>query len=161
MTRYSEIEIETAKNLLEDGYKWIARNGSGKLFAYYKKPIKADTGCYSIWYPIENSGYVCKELVPIFQSIRFDDKEPTSLENIVHPQILDDAERRYLSAVIKPFRNDVTEIRKRSCKPYEYLRINGRFNNGVNYFFLPNFDAGTMYKGMEPNRWYTLEELGL
>ena len=75
--------------------------------------------------------------------------------------ILDDAERRYLSAVIKPFRNDVTEIRKRSCKPYEYLRINGRFNNGVNYFFLPNFDAGTMYKGMDPDRWYTLEELGL
>lgn len=75
--------------------------------------------------------------------------------------ILDDAERRYLSAVIRPFRNDVTEIRKTICKPYEYLRINGRFNNGINYFFLPNFDAGTMYKGMEPNRWYTLEELGL
>lgn len=75
--------------------------------------------------------------------------------------ILDDAERRYLSAVIRPFRNDVTEICKRSCKPYEYLRINGRFNNGVNYFFLPNFDAGTMYKGMELDRWYTLEELGL
>lgn len=75
--------------------------------------------------------------------------------------ILDDAEKRYLSAVIKPFRNDVTEICKRICKPYEYLRINGKFNNGINYFFLPNFDAGTMYKGMKSGHGYTLEELGL
>ena len=164
MNKYSEIETKTAKNLLKEGYKWIARNGSGKLFAYYKKPIKADTGCYSIWYPIENSGYVCKELVPIFQSIRFDDKEPTSLESIVHPQILDDAEKRYLSAVIKPFRNRVQYIEKmfedhllgdQDC----YLFI--RFNDGNYDMNFPVFRESIMYKGMERYKKYTLEELGL
>lgn len=160
MNKYSEIEIETAKNLLKEGYKWIARNGSGKLFAYYKKPIKADTGCYSIWYPIENSGYVCKELVPIFQSIRFDDKEPTSLENIVHPQILDDAERRYLSAVIKPFRDKVLNVGKflNIATEEEYIAIDiGEEKTMV----FPDFEANTMYKGMILRRWYTLEDLGL
>lgn len=164
MNKYNEIEVKTAQNLLKEGYKWIARNGSGKLFAYYKKPIKADTGCYSIWYPIENSGYVCKELVPIFQSIRFDDKEPTSLESIVHPQILDDAEKRYLSAVIKPFRNRVQYIEKmfedhllgdQDC----YLFI--RFNDGNYDMNFPVFRESIMYKGMERYKKYTLEELGL
>ena len=160
MNKYSEIETKTAKNLLKEGYKWIARNGSGKLFAYYKKPIKADTGWYSIWYPIENSGYVCKELVPIFQSIRFDDKEPTSLESIVHPQILDDAEKRYLSAVIKPFRKHVQNIAKYRTygNTEEYIII--QIDSSERVYF-PHFRAGTMYKGMKTGWRYTLEELGL
>ena len=160
MNKYSEIETKTAKNLLKEGYKWIARNGSGKLFAYYKKPIKADTGCYSIWYPIENSGYVCKELVPIFQSIRFDDKEPTSLEAIVHPPILDDAEKRYLKGVIRPFRYKVDFI----CKvnfledTFQHIVIGIANDEAI---ALPLFESGTMYKGMEIDRAYTPKELGL
>ena len=157
MTKYSEIEVQTAKNLLKEGYKWIVRYEIGRLIALSEKPIKSNN---NLWTTTGNSVCVGR-FVPIFQSIRSDDKDPVSLESIVHPQILDDVERRYLSAVIKPFRNDVTEIRKRICKPYEYLRINGRFNNGINYFSLPNFDAGTMYKGMEIDRAYTPKELGL
>lgn len=160
MNKYSEIETKTAENLMKEGYKWIARNGSGKLFSYYKKPIKADTGWYSIWYPIENSGYVCKELVPIFQSIRFDDKEPVNLESIVHPQVLDDAEKRYLSAVIRPFRDKVLYIIKsggfapsEECISFHFV--------GCEVTRLPCFKRGTMYKGMEPGHGYSLEELGL
>lgn len=75
-------------------------------------------------------------------------------------QILDDAEKRYLSAVIRPFRNDVTKIYKGGFRPYVFLKFNLRFN-GEKYFFLNNCYTVTMFKGMEPNRWYTLEELGL
>lgn len=163
MTKYSEIEIETAKALLEHGYKWIARNGSGKLFAYFEKPTKADTGLYSIWYPIENSGYVCKELVPIFQSIHSGDKEPVSLESIVHPHILDDAEKRYLSAVIKPFRDRVKHI----CRVWyitsssEYQRIYITLSDDSYNIDLPLFKKETMYKGMKIGKAYTLKELGL
>ena len=99
MNKYSEIEIETAKNLLEHGYMWIVRYESGRLFAHCEKPIKVD----NVWGSFGDSVCVCK-FVPIFQSVRFGDKEPVSLEAIVHPQILDDAEKRYLSAVIRPFR---------------------------------------------------------
>jgi hypothetical protein len=55
-----------------------------------------------------------------------------------------------------PCKKIVTEICKDGGKYFEYLRFNGR-----KYFFLPSFNAGTMYKGMEPGRWYTLEKLGL
>ena len=73
--------------------------------------------------------------------------------------ILDDAEKRYLSAVIKPFRNEKLEIVKHStCNGSEewlnFVREKGSF-------YLPNFKTGTMYKGMEINKKYTLEELGL
>ena len=160
MTKYSDIEIQTAQNLLKEGYKWIARNGSGRLFAYYEKPIKADTGWYSLWYPIENSGYICKESVSIFQNIRSDDKEPTSLESIVHPQILDDVERRYLSAVIRPFRKRVEYISKEEAFDCSEEFIHIELSDGDISDF-PNFKANTMYKGMKPGRKYTLEELGI
>lgn len=156
MTKYSEIEIETAKNLLKNGYKWIARNKSGRLFVYSVKPHKAD----SVWYPMENCCYVCKEFVPIFQNVRFGDKEPVSLEAIVNPQILDDAERRYLSAVIRPFRNKVLYIRKGRLGGVNGEYISIHFIK-CDFTCLPNFKRGTMYKGMEPDRGYTLEELGL
>ena len=74
-------------------------------------------------------------------------------------QILDDAERRYLSAVIKPFRGNVKSIVKcKSESNQEFIAI--YYKNGE-ATFLPHFEAGTMYKEMERYREYTLEELGL
>lgn len=162
MNKYNEIEAKTAENLLKEGYKWIAMDESGGLFAYTDKPIKLDT----FWCSAGNSNCVCY-YVPIFQSIRSDDKEPVSLENIVHPQILDDVERRYLSAVIRPFRDNVKYIEK-----WEYhfssgdfsqifIRVENKWNGDRENMIFPEFIKGTMYKGMEPEKKYTLEELGL
>lgn len=152
MNKYSDVEIQTAENLLKRGFKWLARNKDGKLFAYSVKPSKGVT----VWYPIGICDCICN-YVPIFQSVRFSDKEPTSLEAIVHPQILDDAERRYLSAVIRPFRNDVYSIEKAEQSQCEMICI-GTKNR---YMVFPPFEKGTMYKGMKVGRKYTLEELGL
>ena len=154
--KYNDIEIKTAENLLEHGYKWIARNRSGKLRAYHSKPSNrgriwlSDDDCY---------GYYFCEFVPIFQSVTCVDAEPVSLESIVHPQILDDAEKRYLSAVIKPFRNEKLEIVKHSTCNGSEEWLN--FVSEKGSFYLPNFKTGTMYKGMKPNHGYSLEELGL
>ena len=155
MTKYSEIEIETAKNMLKKGLKWIGRNQAGRLSAHANKPSKVGT----YWWSVGYSDCTC-DYVPIFQSIRFDDKEPTSLESIVHPQILDDAEREYLSAVIRPFRDKVLYIIKMGTRgsSKEYISISFATFDET---YLPCFKKGTMYKGMEPNRRYTLEELGL
>lgn len=82
------------------------------------------------------------------------------LEEEYKPPILDDVEKAYLSAVIKPFRKDVEWIEKLnpSClNGKQYLRIE-LIND---YFTLPVFEKGTMYKGMEVNKRYTLKELGL
>ena len=82
-----------------------------------------------------------------------------SLESIVHPQILDDAEKRYLSAVIRPFRNEKLKIVKHSSCNGSEEWLN--FVSEKGSFYLPNFKTGTMYKGMKPDHAYTLEELGL
>lgn len=74
--------------------------------------------------------------------------------------ILDDAEKRYLSAVIRPFRNEVNAITKKTvCSDgaREYIVISAR---GAAIIF-PSFDKNTMYKGMQLGYKYTLEELGL
>ena len=76
------------------------------------------------------------------------------------PEILDDAEKRYLSAVIKPFRKRVDSIMKisdplGSAREYIFIKLDGDF------FALPYFEAGTMYQGMELDRPYTLKELRL
>ena len=70
--------------------------------------------------------------------------------------ILDDAEKRYLKGVIRPFRNDVEKICKTASGNREWIAFYGK-----SYFFLPYFDAGTMYKGMKLGHKYSLEELGL
>lgn len=73
-------------------------------------------------------------------------------------QILDDAEKRYLRGVIKPFRNDVLGIKKKECVIDEFIAI---IIKNCQIIYLPLFKEGTMYCGMEENKRYTLEELGL
>lgn len=79
---------------------------------------------------------------------------------LAEAEILDDAEKRYLRGVIRPFRDKVKSITKfadtRCTEEYIYMVIEGPADA-----CLPRFDGNTMYKGMELNREYTLEELGL
>lgn len=77
--------------------------------------------------------------------------------------ILDEKEKKYLSAVIRPFRDRVKNIMKRFSGNYEYIciflkHIEKDFNEDI---CLPYFKSYTMYKGMIPDKKYTLEELGL
>lgn len=81
------------------------------------------------------------------------------LEDEYKPPILDDIEKAYLSAVIKPFRKDVRSITKqKNNEGYEWLRIIVEDNNPL---VLPGFKKETMYKGMHAYKEYTVEELGL
>ena len=158
MTKYSEIEIETAKNMLKKGLKWIGRNQAGRLSAHANKPSKVG----SYWWSVGYSDCTC-DYVPIFQSVRFDDKEPTSLETIVHPQILDDAEKRYLKGVIRPFRNQIISIYKEQFGfNHESIIIEYYdFDRSQSTLCLPQFEKGSMYNGMKIGKAYTLEDLGL
>lgn len=78
--------------------------------------------------------------------------------------ILDDAEKRYLSAVIKPFRLRVRWIRKYYLSCQEFIQI-CVFNDNESLdwmtFELPYFKRGTMYQGMKIDKRYTIQELGL
>lgn len=90
----------------------------------------------------------------------FSDKFLDQEINIIVPDILDNVEKRYLSAVIRPFRKRVDSVMKISDplgyeKEYIFIKLD------EDSFSLPYFKIGTMYQGMELERAYTLEELGL
>jgi hypothetical protein len=78
--------------------------------------------------------------------------------------ILDDIEKKYLSNVIKPFRNRVSSIAKVKDLTFSDVNyyIDIHIDNDDDFCFLPSFKPSTgMYKNMEANRKYTLKELGL
>ena len=74
--------------------------------------------------------------------------------------ILDDVEKEYLSAVIKPFREKIEYIRKNKSayKDKQFISI-GFYDD--DYMYFPFYENDAMYKCMELGRKYTLEELGL
>lgn len=76
--------------------------------------------------------------------------------------ILEEDEREYLAAVIRPFKENVCTVCKKyiqsySGLSYEYIVVK---LNAERWGF-PKFVEGTMYKGMKENKKYTLKELGL
>lgn len=87
-------------------------------------------------------------------------------------EILDEAEKRYLRNVIKPFRDKVkwigkfkyTDDGKQSkieiCSGSPY-KCEGNTFFSTDYTYLPPFLTDKMYKGMELEKEYILEELGL
>ena len=79
-------------------------------------------------------------------------------------QILNEKEKEYLSAVIKPFRDRIISIRKYKYNQDEYIGIYVKYyaeTDESEMFTLPLFKKGTIYKGMELKKYYTLKELGL
>ena len=116
----------------------------------------------------ENSGYVRNILeLDNFKSrilgkiIKIEDPEYQTVYES-KPEILDEVEKKYLSNVIRPFRDRVKTIRK-----FVYSGGNASIdisiddnNTGWLIELLP-FPKNEMYKGMEDNKKYTIEELGL
>ena len=81
------------------------------------------------------------------------------LEEAKEP-VLDDVEKEYLSAVIKPFRKMIAYIVKDQDFDDGKQCIRIILQNGDGMHF-PYLDDDAMYKGMEVNKEYSLKELGL
>lgn len=76
--------------------------------------------------------------------------------------ILDEKEKEYLSNVIKPFRDKVMNIAKYDTEKNQFIRIcYCDIDKNLEYMYFPPFKKGTMYKGMEVNKKYSLEDLEL
>ena len=149
------VEVQFTKSDLKDGDIVTYRNGLKKIVSgdklygndlftslrYYPEDLKDVDG--------EEKNDIVKVERPVKYETVFERKE----------EILDGTEKKYLARVIKPFRHKIKSIMKRSeygslC----YIKI--CLKNGDDAY-LPCFKENSMYKGMEPNREYTLEELGL
>lgn len=88
---------------------------------------------------------------------------PTKHEIVKVISPIDYQEREYLLSVIRPFKKYVTSISKEVAE-YEYEKECIRIfidDGNKDDFCLPCFKEGTMYKEMEIDRKYTLEELAL
>ena len=94
----------------------------------------------------------CKKELSIFEKIK---KELLEKETV-----LDDVEKRYLKNVIRPFKDQCRYVKKYETAgtDYEWIYINLSSNGSI---ALPGFSKGTMYKNMELEKRYTLEELGI
>ncbi len=98
----------------------------------------------------------------IFSKLQTKTKIKLTLE-VVDP-ILDEEERKYLSGVIRPFRDKVFYIKKQklfSNTCYIEILIESSTGADSEKIDLPSFWKEKMYKGMELDKEYTLEELGL
>ena len=121
-----------------------------------------------VFYLIENDIYstaidiveIQKDILDNHNIIKI--QRPTQYETIYEApkQILDQKEKEYLEAVIRPFRD--------RAKYIVMLMVVGCDNEFCIYIQLsdscvnlPSFKSGTMYKGMELNKEYTLKELNL
>lgn len=120
--------------------------------------IEEDTK-FSKWtFGLDDIEYVVKQ--KHFKSLPNDYTGTIEVENgiIKEREILDEAEKRYLKAVIRPFKNRVISICKRvNFVGFYYILIKLK----EDIIVLPDFEKGTMYNGMEEEKIYTLKELGL
>lgn len=103
----------------------------------------------------------------VFNKDMYSDKFLDQTIEVEVPDILTKEEKEYLSAVIKPFRNQVTHIAKVywTTPKRKFIEIECRENiiedRMIVSLYFPYLPNDEMYKGMEDNRPYTLEELGL
>ena len=107
------------------------------------------------WYDYFNSDddcvQDCKACEERFVKWLFEDSEEP---------VLDDVEREFLSATIKPFRKKIAYIVKDQDFDDGKQCIRIILQNGDGMHF-PYLDDDAMYKGMEVNKEYSLEELDL
>lgn len=79
----------------------------------------------------------------------------------VKDEILDEEEKRYLGNLIRPFRDRIDSITKNADAFGDDCYIEISLNNGTDSMNLPHFEKDEMYLGMEEDKEYSLEELGL
>lgn len=86
-------------------------------------------------------------------------KDYENNEEVEQKQVLDDTELKYLKFVLRPFKDEIKSIHKYQCSLSPKECINIELENDLTR--LPYFQSGTMYKGMEVEKEYTLKELGI
>lgn len=79
--------------------------------------------------------------------------------------VLDGVEKRYLEAVLRPFKNRIRYVKKCGIgSKLNYIRTwLDRYDDPqyTDHFDLPYFDGLKMYTGMKKDKYYTIEELEL
>ena len=147
------VEKQFTKSDLKDGDIVTKRNGEKRtLVGKYLHNVKRASPLTYYTEDLNDAG-VLKEhdIIKVERPVKYE----TVFER--KEEILDEVEKRYLASVIKPFRHNVEYIKK-------FVYSSGikqiKINVGGTIVNLPEF-KNDMYKGMTPDRKYSLKELGL
>lgn len=83
----------------------------------------------------------------------------------IETDILSEKEKEYLKSIIRPFKDRVEYIEKKSIGTLYFIAIAIKsiaIDCSIETIYLPYFEPESkMYEGMELNKEYTLKELGL
>ena len=158
-----EIFTDVEKQILEGTnkcYKWIARDKNGCLYIYDTEPYK-DEG-YGFFSAKFGSGYLFNECVSdvLFKNVTWENSPIQYRDD----ELLTPKEMEYLKFVFKPFANDILYVRKRQSyviDDIEYIDAVTYKDGKTSAISFPYFKKETMYKGMKPEKSYTLKELGI
>lgn len=144
-----------AKKDLRDGDYCVFKNGD--------KAIKIGNyvGTHNAVVPLrEYNNKLEHNFNPRRDIIRID--RPVGYKTIYkNDEILDSTEKKYLAAVIRPFKDRIESVTKIDGSDKQYIKIKQKESFFDGSIALPYFKSGTMYVGMKSNKEYTLEELGL
>lgn len=146
-------DIQFTKNDLKDGDIVIYRNGLKRTVK--NKALTNEEGCVinGLAFYKDNLEH---EKIHDYDIVEV--KRSTAYETVFKKNdILDDIERRYLKGVIRPFKDCIEYIKKIENSRGKYICIRLK-EETLNFPYLRD---DTMYKNMETDKKYTLEELGL
>lgn len=150
--RENELELvqerQFTKTDFKKGDKCTLKNGA-VIFFGQECNYRFNNLDEQLRYACNDNASIVKVERPTHYKIVFERKE----------EVLDETERKYLADVIRPFRDKVKYIYKgqewSNIKEFIHIELK------EDALDLPYFKKGTMYKGMEIDRKYTLKELGL
>ena len=109
----------------------------------------------------ENNDYKTVDGLNLFEYLFKYERLALFLEVEILEDILDKKEKEFLENLVRPFKKEIISIVKTRVYHGECECIEINFNDEMDSFCLPYFSPNAMYKNMELDKEYTIEELGL
>lgn len=134
----------------KDGKKWATGFSYLELVHFEKPSTYYSNKGYYYSFPLELTTYS-------FEEVDF------SVKKTNKKFLLDCIDRKYFNNFLRPFRDNIQYITKKSdlsCS-YEYITISHYKYSHSSYIYLPDFKTGTMFKKLELDKQYTLDDLDL
>ena len=84
--KLTRLEYELLKWMIEKDYKCISRDSDRQLNVYYDKPVKDES-----YWKTNKTYYDLDLLINLFQFVKWEDEEPTSIQEVLENcEVVDD-----------------------------------------------------------------------
>lgn len=134
----------------KDGKMWYGGFSYLELVNFEKSPTYYSNKGFHYSVPLELTTYS-------FEEVDF------SVKKTNKKFLLDCIDRKYFNNFLRPFRDNIQYIRKKQSldSDYEYIKIFYFEDTHPSNIYLPDFKTGTMFKKLELNKYYDLNDLDL